>query len=100
MIEQLPRQRVLNFLDAFYGGDTATALKHCDEEICSMVYLPVELFPHLGPRQGKAAIAELIAIHAARYSAPPPSSTSLLPSGPTGGCCRCRAASSSPCAAA
>ena len=68
MIEQLPRQRVLNFLDAFYGGDTATALKHCDEEICSMVYLPVELFPHLGPRQGKAAIAELIAIHAARYS--------------------------------
>jgi len=68
MIEQLPRQRVLNFLDAFYGGDTATALKYCDDEIRSMVYLPVELFPHLGPRQGKAAISELIAIHAARYS--------------------------------
>ena len=68
MIEQLPRQRVLNFLDAFYGGDTATALKHCDDEIESMVYLPVELFPHLGPRRGKAAIAELIEIHAARYS--------------------------------
>ena len=68
MIEKLPRQRVLNFLDAFYGGDTATALKYCDDEIRSMVYLPVELFPHLGPRQGKAAISELIAIHAARYS--------------------------------
>ena len=68
MIEQLPHQRVLNFLDAFYGGDTATALKYCDDEIRSMVYLPVELFPHLGPRQGKAAISELIAIHAARYS--------------------------------
>ena len=68
MIEQLPRQRVLNFLNAFYGGDTATALKHCDDEIESMVYLPVELFPHLGPRHGKAAIAELIEIHAARYS--------------------------------
>ena len=68
MVEQLPRQRVLNFLDAFYGGDTATALKYCDDEICSLVYLPVELFPHLGPRQGKAAISELIAIHAARYS--------------------------------
>jgi hypothetical protein len=27
MIEQLPRQRVLNFLEAFYGGDTATALE-------------------------------------------------------------------------
>jgi len=68
MIEQLPRRRVLNFLDAFYGGDAATALKYCDDEICSMVYLPVELFPHLGPRRGKAAISELIAIHAARYS--------------------------------
>ena len=68
MIEELPRQRVLNFLDAFYGGDTATALKYCDDEIASMVYLPVELFPHLGPRHGKAAISELIAIHAARYS--------------------------------
>ena len=68
MIEELPRRRVLNFLDAFYGSDTATALKYCDDEICSMVYLPVELFPHLGPRRGKAAISELIAIHAARYS--------------------------------
>jgi hypothetical protein len=27
MIEQLPRQRVLNFLDPFYGGDIATALR-------------------------------------------------------------------------
>ena len=68
MIEELPRQRVLNFLEAFYGGDTATALKYCDDEISSMIYLPVELFPHLGPRRGKAAISELIAIHAARYS--------------------------------
>jgi ketosteroid isomerase-like protein len=68
MIEELPRQRVLNFLEAFYGGDTATALKYCDDEISSMIYLPVELFPHLGPRHGKAAISELIAIHAARYS--------------------------------
>jgi hypothetical protein len=34
------------------GGDTATALKHCDDEVCSMVHLPVGLFPHLGPRQG------------------------------------------------
>jgi hypothetical protein len=57
MSEELPRQRVLNFLDAFYGGDTAAALKCCDNDIESMVYLPVELFPHLGPRRGKAAIS-------------------------------------------
>jgi len=68
MIEQLPRQRVLNFLEAFYGGDRAAALKCCDDDIESMVYLPVELFPHLGPRRGKEAIAELIDIHEARYS--------------------------------
>jgi ketosteroid isomerase-like protein len=68
MIEHLPRQRVLNFLEAFYGGDRAAALKCCDDDIESMVYLPVELFPHLGPRRGKEAIAELIDIHEARYS--------------------------------
>ena len=33
-----------------------------------MVYLPVELFPHLGPRRGKAAISELMDVHEARYS--------------------------------
>ncbi|MDI1262951.1 MAG: nuclear transport factor 2 family protein [bacterium] len=70
MVDELPRQRVLNFLQAFYGGDdVAAALRYCDDDIESMVYLPVELFPHLGPRRGKAAIAELMEIHQARYSA-------------------------------
>lgn len=68
MSQELTRQRVLNFLDAFYGNDIATALKCCDDDIVSMVYLPVELFPHLGPRHGKAAVRELFDIHQARYS--------------------------------
>lgn len=68
MSGELQRQRVLNFLDAFYGGDTEAALKCCDDDIESMVYLPVELFPHLGPRRGKAAISELMDVHEARYS--------------------------------
>jgi ketosteroid isomerase-like protein len=68
MSGELQRQRVLNFLDAFYGGDTAAALRCCDDDIESMVYLPVELFPHLGPRRGKAAISELMDVHEARYS--------------------------------
>ena len=68
MTGELQRQRVLNFLDAFYGGDTAAALKCCDDDIELMVYLPVELFPHLGPRRGKAAISELMDVHEARYS--------------------------------
>ena len=68
MSGELQRQRVLNFLDAFYGGDTEAALKCCDDDIESMVYLPVELFPHLGPRRGKAAISELMDVHEARYA--------------------------------
>ena len=68
MADELQRQRVLNFLDALYGGDTAKALKACTEDVLLMVHLPVELFPHLGPRRGKQAVAELMAIHEARYS--------------------------------
>ncbi len=68
MTAELHRRRVMNFLEAFYGGDAEAALKCCDDDIESMVYLPVELFPHLGPRRGKAAISELMDVHDARYS--------------------------------
>ena len=68
MAEDLQRQRVLNFLEAFYGGDTEAALKYCADDVLMMVYLPVELFPHLGPRHGKQAVAELMGVHEARYS--------------------------------
>lgn len=68
MAEEISRQRVLNFLDAFYGGDTDAAVKCCAEDVLLMVYLPVELFPHLGPRRGRQAIADLMAVHDARYS--------------------------------
>ncbi len=68
MADDLQRQRVLNFFDAFYGGDTEKALKTCTNDLLLMVHLPVELFPHLGPRRGKQAVAELIDIHEARYS--------------------------------
>jgi ketosteroid isomerase-like protein len=68
MAEQLQRQRVLNFLNAYYGGDTKAALKCCDDDVLCMVYLPVELFPYLGPRRGKPALAEVLALHEARFS--------------------------------
>lgn len=68
MAEELNRQRVLNFLTAFYGGDSAAALKCCDEDILCMVYMPVELFPYLGERRGKTAVAELLEVHEARFS--------------------------------
>jgi uncharacterized protein len=62
------QQRVLDFLDAFYGGDTEEALKVCTDDVLLRLHLPVELFPNLGPRRGKQAVADLIDIHEARYS--------------------------------
>ena len=68
MTDSLARQRVLNFLAAYYGGDTDTAMKCCAEDVLLMVYLPVELFPHLGPQHGRKAISDLMAVLDARYS--------------------------------
>ena len=68
MADDLNRQRVLNFLAAYYGGDTGAAMKCCAEDVLLMVYLPVELFPHLGPQRGRKAISDLMAVLDARYS--------------------------------
>ena len=62
------RQRVLNFLAALYGGDAEAAMKCCTDDVLLMIYLPVELFPHLGPRRGRKAVADLMEVHEARYS--------------------------------
>ena|SRR6266851_6363118 len=60
MVEDLHRQRVLNFLDAFYAGDIDAALACCDEEFDSITYAPIELFPHLGHKHGRSWVAEAI----------------------------------------
>jgi ketosteroid isomerase-like protein len=69
MADDINRQRVLNFLAAYYGGNTDAAQKCCAEDLLIMVYLPVELFPHLGPQHGRKAISDLMAVLDARYSA-------------------------------
>src|SRR4051812_1868628 len=61
------RQRVLDYLDAFYAGDASGAQQCCDDEIDSITYAPVELFPHLGHKHGKAWIAEAIRVQQQRY---------------------------------
>jgi ketosteroid isomerase-like protein len=68
MAENLHRQRVLNFLDAFYSGDTETALACCDEDIDSITHAPIELFPHLGYKHGRSFVAEAIRTQQSRYS--------------------------------
>lgn len=68
MVENLHRQRVLNFLDAFYSGDTDAALACCDEDIDSITHAPIELFPHLGHKHGRSFVAEAIQTQQSRYS--------------------------------
>jgi uncharacterized protein len=68
MVEDLHRQRVLNFLDAFYGGDVEAALACCDDEFDSITHAPVELFPHLGHKHGRNWVAEAIQTQQQRYS--------------------------------
>jgi uncharacterized protein len=68
MADDISRQRVLNFLAGYYGGDVDAAVKCCAEDVLLMVYLPVELFPHLGPQRGRKAVVDLMAVLEARYS--------------------------------
>src|SRR5689334_5121372 len=68
MADDINRQRVLNFLAAYYGGDVDAAQKCCAQDMLLMVYLPVELFPHLGPQRGRKAVADLMTVLDARYS--------------------------------
>ena len=67
MDDNLTRQRVLDYLEAFYAGDVLRTLDCCDDEIDSITYAPVELFPHLGHKHGKAWIPEAIRTQKQRY---------------------------------
>jgi ketosteroid isomerase-like protein len=68
MADDLNRERLLKFLDAFYAGDAKTATACCDEEIDSITYAPIELFPHLGHKQGHAWVTGAIQAQQQRYS--------------------------------
>ena len=68
MVEDLHRRRVLNFLDAFYSGDTQAALACCDADVDSITHAPIELFPHLGHKHGQSWVAEAIRTQQERYS--------------------------------
>ena len=68
MADDLNRERVLKFLDAYYSGDAATATACCDEDLDSITYAPIELFPHLGHKHGNAWVAEAIRTQQQRYS--------------------------------
>jgi hypothetical protein len=68
MVEELHRRRVLNFLDAYYSGDTEAAMACCDDDVDSIAHAPIELFPHLGHKRGKDWVGEMIRTQQERYS--------------------------------
>jgi ketosteroid isomerase-like protein len=68
MSDDLNQQQVLKFLDAYYAGDAAAATACCDEELDSITYAPIELFPHLGHKHGSAWVAEAIKTQRKRYT--------------------------------
>jgi ketosteroid isomerase-like protein len=68
MTEDLHRQRVLNFLEIYYSGDIEGALSRCTDDIEFIANAPVDLLPHMGHRQGTAAMREMWTTVHARYS--------------------------------
>ena len=68
MIENLNRQRVLNFLEAFCAGDIEGALARCSDDLVLTAPAPIEILPHMGPHRGKDAIRKTWQIIHRRYS--------------------------------
>jgi ketosteroid isomerase-like protein len=68
MAENPHRQCVLDFLDAFYADDIERAMSCCDDELDTVTQAPVELFPNLGQKHGKAWVGEAIRTQQNRYS--------------------------------
>ena len=68
MVEDLHRQRVLNFLEAFYAGDVESALERCSDDVDFVANAPIDILPHMGHRHGKAEVGQMWKIIHARYS--------------------------------
>jgi ketosteroid isomerase-like protein len=68
MVENLHRQRVLNFLDVFSARDTEGALFRCTDDIEFFSNAPVDILPHMGHRHGKAELRQMWETVHARYS--------------------------------
>ena len=68
MVENLHRQRVLNFLDTFYAGDIEGALARCTDDVDFIANAPVDILPHMGHHHGKAEVGAMWKTIHARYS--------------------------------
>ena len=68
MVEDLHRQRVLNFLEVFSSGDVEGALACCTDDVEFFANAPIDVLPHMGHRHGKAELREMWTTVHGRYS--------------------------------
>ncbi len=68
MVENLHRQRVLNFLGVLSSGDIEAALSHCSDDIDFFANTPIDILPHMGHHHGKAELRQMWTTIHARYS--------------------------------
>ncbi len=62
------RECVIRFLDAFYAGDIVAAEACCHEAVSTITHAPVDLFPHLGFKQGRNWLGEVIRAQQQRFT--------------------------------
>lgn len=67
MPEHLNKRRILDYLKAAYAGDIERAAAYYDDEIDFIGYMPIDVFPALGHRFGKAAMVQSLARMHALY---------------------------------
>jgi hypothetical protein len=68
MVEHLNRQRVLNFLEAFYAGDIEGALARCSDDVEFFSNAPIDILPHMGFHRGKDEVRGMWQTIHQRYS--------------------------------
>ena len=68
MVDDLHRQRVLDFLDVFSTGDIEGALARCTDDIEFFSNAPIDILPHMGHHRGKAELREMWKTIHSRYS--------------------------------
>ncbi len=68
MIEQLNKQRVRRLLEAHAAGDFEAVLAHCSDDVEHFASAPIDIFPHLGRRQGKDEVRQMWEVTRSRYA--------------------------------
>jgi ketosteroid isomerase-like protein len=68
MVENLNRQRVLNFLELFYAGDIEGALARCSDDVEFFANAPMDILPHMGHHRGKDDVRKMWQTVHTRYS--------------------------------